>query len=130
MELHQLEYFVAVMEEDSFNRAATSMHLAPSERAGPLAGIRAGTATARPLGSADRGVDSRAPVRRDRARQIRCHPAPVMDQDPRRCQRTRRPAGQACLIGQVPQQHQPGVRHDTLTAAGYFEAPLWVAFCL
>jgi len=52
------------------------------------------------------------------------------DQDPRRCQRTRQPAGQACLIGQVPQQHQPGVRHDTLTAAGYFEAPLWVAFCL
>jgi hypothetical protein len=60
---------------------------------------------------------------RDRARQIRRHPAPVMHQEPRRGQRPRQPAGQARLIGQVPQQHQPGVRHDALTAASYFQAP-------
>ena len=60
---------------------------------------------------------------RDRARQISRHPAPVMHQEPRRRQRPRQAARQARLIGQVPQQHQPGMRHDALTAAGYFQAP-------
>ena len=46
-----------------------------------------------------------------------------MDQEPRRRQRPRQPARQPRLIGQVPQQHQPGMRHDPLTAAGYLQAP-------
>ena len=46
-----------------------------------------------------------------------------MHQEPRRRQRPRQAARQARLIGQVPQQHQPGMRHDTLTAARYLQAP-------
>ena len=60
---------------------------------------------------------------RDRARQIGRHPAPVMDQEPRRRQRPRQATRQARPIGQVPQQRQPGMRHDALTAARYFQAP-------
>jgi hypothetical protein len=54
---------------------------------------------------------------RDRACQVGQHPAPVMDQHPRRGQRGRQPVGQAGLVGQMPQQRQSGMRHDSPAAA-------------
>ena len=59
---------------------------------------------------------------RDRARQIRQHPAPVMHQQPWCRQRPRQAAGQAGPVSQVPQQRQPGMRHDSLAAAGDFQS--------
>ena len=50
-------------------------------------------------------------------------PAPVMQQDPRRGQRPRQAARQARLIGQMPQQRRPGMRHDPCAAAGHFQTP-------
>ena len=49
--------------------------------------------------------------RRDRAEQL---PA-VMDQHPRRGQRLRQPRRQPGPVRQMPQQRDPGVRHDALT---------------
>ena len=63
---------------------------------------------------------TRGPVR-DRARQVGEHPAPVMPAQ-RRWQRRRQPGRQARPVRQLPQQRQPGVRHDARTAPGDFKA--------
>ena len=60
-------------------------------------------------------ADHPGPVR-DRARQVREDPAPVMP-GPRRRQRRRQPGRQPGPVGQLPQQHQPCVRHDARAAA-------------
>ena len=62
-------------------------------------------------------------IARDRARQIRRHPAPVMHQQPRTGQRPRHTARQTRPIGQATQQRQPGMRHDPLTINGHFPTP-------
>jgi hypothetical protein len=59
---------------------------------------------------------------RDRAGHVRQHPAPVMVNEPARRQRRRQAAGQSRLIRQVPQQPDPGMRHDPGTVPGYFQA--------
>jgi hypothetical protein len=57
---------------------------------------------------------------RDRARQVRQHPAPVMPALRRR-QRRRQPGRQAGPVRQLPQQHQASVRHDARAAASDFK---------
>jgi site-specific recombinase XerC len=57
----------------------------------------------------------------DRAGEVGQHPAPVMDQQPRRRQRLRQARGQADVVGQRPDQRHPGMRHDPGTAAGNFQ---------
>jgi hypothetical protein len=57
----------------------------------------------------------------NRARQIRQHPAPVMDHQPAPGQRLRQPAGQARPLSEPAQQHQAGVRHDPRPAAADFQ---------
>ena len=56
----------------------------------------------------------------DRARQVREDPAPVMP-GPRRRQRRRQPGRQPGPVRQLPQQHQPRVRHDARAASRNFK---------
>jgi hypothetical protein len=50
----------------------------------------------------------------DHSRQVRDHPAPVMDQQPAWGRRSGQAHRQPCPVGQPPQQHQARMRHDAL----------------
>ncbi len=59
----------------------------------------------------------------DRHRQVRQHPAPVVQrQEPPAGQGLRQPARQAGPVSQRPQQHHTRVRHDSLTASSDIQA--------